>query len=701
GNDGGVFLSDDGGKTWRFLDRLPIEQFYQVATDSRSPYNLCGGLQDNNSWCGPSSDNGAHSDSSLEWYAVVGGDGEYAVPAPSDPNIIYTDSQDGFIERLDLTTHLSRLVRPSADSVEAAKPSDLKYRFNWTSPIAVSPTDANTVYLGANVLFKSTDGGQHWTAISDDLTRNDRSKQPVAGEPMGHDVSGAETYDTILCITLAPTDPKVIWVGTDDGLVQVTRDGGKHWANVTGQIPGAPAWAMVYQIGASPFDAGTAYVAFDGHKLDDHKPYVYRTSDYGQTWQKIATGLPDDEPIHVVREDPNQKGLLVAGSDTGLFYSTGDGNQWNPLKANFPTTPVYDLKFIKSTHDLAVATHGRGIFVFDDIRPIEEYSTSIAPSAFHLFTPGAGVLYHHWQRDEGQQNAYTAPNAPNGVVIDYYLKSRLEPTPDEKKNHQSAVKIVITDSKGHTVETQYGPSKAGINRAIWTMHYEGPTRLSFVPAPPPNEYFNPNQGPMAIPGDYRVTVTVNGQSQTADASILPDPNLNIDPSVFRAQLQSALLALNEVSAMNEMLNRLDGMQKELSGFKATVDKSTDPATKRKYTSLLKQGDELDKKLSGLEAQVFNTQVQRDASEDSIHYLERLHSQLSGMARQVGRSYGEAPDEIVQAKLDQLHKELDQRLADYNSFLKGSIASYNKAAYADGAPTLYGGDPISVQQPPAM
>ncbi len=701
GNDGGVFLSTDSGKTWRFLDGLPIEQFYQVAADSRSPYNLCGGLQDNSSWCGPSSDNGAHSASSLEWYTVVGGDGEYAVPAPSDPNIIYTDSQNGFIERLDLVTHLSRFVRPSVESIEQMNPADMKYRFNWTAPIAVSPTDANVVYLGGNVLFKSTDGGQNWTTLGGDLTRNDKSKQSVAGAPLAHDVSGAETYDTILCITLAPTDPKVVWVGTDDGLVQVTRDGGKHWTNVTSQIPGAPAWAMVYQIGVSPFDAGTAYVSFDGHKLDDHKAYVYRTSDYGQTWKKITTGLPDDSPIHVVREDPNQKGLLVAGSDTGLFYSADDGNQWNPLKANFPVTPVYDLKFIKSAHDLVVATHGRGILVLDDIRPVEEYSASLASSFFHLFTPGNGILYHHWERDEDQQNAYAAPNAPNGVVIDYYLKLKLESTAAEKKSHHTPVKIVITDAKGNKVETQYGPSKAGVNRAVWTLRYEGPTRLSFVPAPPPNRYFNPNQGPLAIPGEYHVIVTVNGQSQTADAVILPDPNLKIDPSAFRAQLKAALMARNEVSAVDEMLNRLDGMKKQMATFKSAVNQSSDPAAKKKYASLLSQGEGLDKRLFNLENQVFNPEVQRDAPEDSIHYLERLHSQLSGAARSVGRSYGQAPNEIVQARLDQLRKELDQSLADYNALLKGPVAAYNKAAYAEGAPTLYGGDPISVQPPPAL
>jgi photosystem II stability/assembly factor-like uncharacterized protein len=701
GNDGGVFLSSDGGKTWRFLDGLPIEQFYQVAADSRSPYDLCGGLQDNSSWCGPSSDNGGHRLSSLLWYTVVGGDGEYAVPAPSDPNIIYTDSQNGFIERLDLAHHLSRFIRPSVESVEEMKPSDLKYRFNWTAPIAVSRTDANEVYLGANVLFKSTDGGRHWTRLSGDLTRNDKTKQPVAGAPLAHDVSGAETYDTILSITISPTDPKVIWVGTDDGLVQVTRNGGKSWSNVTGQIPGAPAWAMVYQIGVSPFDAGAAYVAFDGHKLDDHSAYVYRTSDYGQSWQKITDGLPPSVPVHVVREDPNQKGLLVAGTDTGLFYSLDDGNHWSSLKANFPATPVYDLKFIKASHDLVVATHGRGVFVLDDIRPVEEYTALIASSDFHLFTPGPGVLYHHWQRDEGQQNAYAAPNAPSGIVIDYYLKSELKATPAEEKSHHGPVKILISDVQGRPVATEYGPAKAGVNRAVWTMHYDGPVKLDFVPAPPPSRYFNPNQGPLAIPGNYRIAVTANGQTQTAEGKIVPDPNLNIDPSVFRAQLKAALAARNELSAMDEILNRIEGMKKQIQSFNTTVQRNPDAAVKKKYASLLDQGGALRKKLSDLENQMFNPQVQRSAPEDSIHYLERLHSQLSSAARRVGRTYGQAPTELMQARLDQLGKELNERLVEFNALLKGPVAAYNKAAYGQGAPTLYQGDPVSILPPPSL
>jgi photosystem II stability/assembly factor-like uncharacterized protein len=281
GNDGGVCLTTDGGKSWRFLDNLPIEQFYMVSASSETPYSLCGGLQDNNAWCGLSSNLGGRAVSGADWYTVTGGDGEYAVFASSDPNIIYVDSQNGSISRLDRRTHISRSIRPYLRGVEDMNTADLKYRFNWTSPIAVSETNADEVYLGGNVVFKTTNAGKDWTPLSPDLTRNDKSKQDVAGGPVQHDISGAETYDTILCITLAPTDPKVIWVGTDDGLVHVTRDGGQNWTNVS--VKGAPEWARIYQIGVSPFEAGTAYLAYDAHELDNRHPYVYKTTDYGKT----------------------------------------------------------------------------------------------------------------------------------------------------------------------------------------------------------------------------------------------------------------------------------------------------------------------------------------------------------------------------------------------------------------------------------
>ena len=696
GTDGGAYLSTDGAKTWRFLDGMPIEQFYMVSASSTEPYSVCGGLQDNSSWCGPSSDLSRRGVSNAAWYTVVGGDGEYAVFAPSDPNIVYSDSQDGSISRVDLKTHMSRSIRPYLPGVEEVKPADLKYRFNWTSPIAVSPTDANEVYLGGNVVFKSTDGGKTWAPISGDLTRNDKSKQEIAGGPVQHDISGAETYDTILSITLAPTDPKVIWVGTDDGLVQVTRDGGKSWKNVAPNISGAPEWARVYQVGVSPFNAGTAYVTYDAHELDNRGVYVYRTSDYGATWQKITDGLPDNSPAHVVREDPNKRGFLVAGTDTGLFYSSDRGDHWQPLKSNFPTVPVMDVQFVKNQHDLLVATHGRGILVLDDIRPLEEFTQAVQSSAFHLFTPKSGTIFHMWRSDEGQGGGYTAPNAPTGAVIDYYLKTEIKPTPEQRMEHHRPVKIVITDERGNPVATDYGPGEAGINRFVWTMQYEGPEPLKYERMPTPNAFFNANRGPRVAPGTYKVSVTANGQTESTNVTVEPDPNLHVDPAIFRAEAEAGVKARNEMSAINEVINRIDGINKELEAFRSAVQGSDDQQEQAKYRPVIARGRELSKKLSAIKDAIYNPNVQHQVSEDDIHELTDFHGQLNRLVFEVGGAYGEVPNELVRQQMTELFTKADATIKQYNEALRTDIAEYNKAAQSAGAPGVFGGSPIEVK-----
>jgi len=696
GTDGGAYLSTDGAKTWRFLDGMPIEQFYMVSASSTDPYSVCGGLQDNSSWCGPSSDLSRRGVSNAAWYTVVGGDGEYAVFAPSDPNIVYSDSQDGSISRVNLKTHFSRSIEPYLEGVEAVKPADLKYRFNWTSPIAVSPTDPNEVYLGGNVVFKSTDGGKTWAPISGDLTRNDKSKQMIAGGPVQHDISGAETYDTILTITLAPSDPKVIWVGTDDGLVQVTRDGGKSWKNVAPNISGAPKWARVYQVGVSPFDPGTAYVTYDAHELDNRGVYVYRTSDYGATWQKITDGLPDNTPAHVVREDPNKRGFLVVGTDTGLFYSSDRGNHWQPLKSDFPTVPVMDVQFVKGKHDLIVATHGRGILVLDDIRPLEEFTPDVQSSAFHLFTPESGTIFHFWRADEGQGGGYTAPNAPTGAVIDYYLKTEIKPTVEQRMEHHRPVKIVITDERGNTVATDYGPGEAGINRFVWTMQYEGPEPLRYEKMPTPNAFFNANRGPRVAPGTYKVSVTANGQTESTNVTVEPDPNLHVDPAIFRTEAEAGLRARNEMTAINEVINRIDGISKELEGFRSAVQGSDDQQEQVKYRPIIARGRELNKKLSAIKDAIYNPNIQHNVSEDDIHELTDFHGQLNRLVFEVGGAYGEAPNELLRQQMAELFTKADATIKQYNDALHTDIAEYNKAAGSAGAPGVFGGSPIAVK-----
>ncbi|MBU6469361.1 MAG: hypothetical protein KGL00_05805 [Gammaproteobacteria bacterium] len=688
GNDGGVYLSVNGGKNWRFLDTLPIEQAYTVSVDNQSPFHACVGLQDNSAWCGPTSSLDERFVTGKNWFPVVGGDGEYAVIAPSDPHIIYADLEDGYTFRYDTRTHLSQMIRPTASyglQNSSKTLAQSEYRFNWTSPIAVSPTDANTVYLGAQVLFKSSDGGAHWQVISPDLTRNDKSKQGIPGGPVYHDVSSAENYDTLLSITLAPTDPdKVIWVGTDDGLVQLTRDSGAHWTNVTPH--GAPEWARVYQIGVSPFDAGTAYVSFDGHMVNDDRAYVYRTDNYGKSWSKITDGLPLHTPVLVVREDPNRKGLLIAGTMTGLYYSMDDGGYWQALTGDFPTVPVFDLTFAPATHSLAVATHGRGLFVLDNLRPLEEWDSDIAGSEFHLFSPQSGTLYNHWAGDEGQQWSYAVPNAPKGVVFSYWLKSTLKP--DAKDAHKGPVKIVIADAQGHTVNTLHAPGNAGLNEFVWDNDYQGPTPINFVKGANPE---GRGGGPSVLPGRYAATLTANGHTQTQTVSVRLDPNLNVRLADYRAQLLVELDLRNQMSALNELLNRLSDWQGRLDSLSAPSHGAAPPK------ALLADAQTLSQKITTLKDRLWNPDIQHNVDEDFLKDLPRFHGVLQWNGFFVG-GYAQAPAQFVTDKLTELQGELQGYLDRFNRLLSQDVPAFNKAAYAAGEPTLPVGKPIMYEAP---
>jgi len=701
GNDGYALVSTDGGKSWRGFDNIPIEQFYMVSADSSVPYNVCGGLQDNNAWCGPSNSLSRGGIGAGDWYVTAGGDGEYVVPAPSDPTIVYSDSQNGNINRLDKKTRLSRNIRPYLGTVSEMSPAQLKYRFNWTSPIAVSAKDANEVYIGGNVVFKSSDAGSHWSVISPDLTRNDKSKQVVSGGPIHHDLSGAETYDTLLSLQIAPTDPNVIWAGSDDGQVSVTRDGGKNWTNVTKKIPNLPEWGRIYQIDVSPFDAGTAYIVSDRHMLDDRRPYAYKTGNYGETWTSIAKGLPGDATCYVVREDPNRKGFLVAGTGTGLFSSADNGATWKPLKADFPNAPVWDLKFVKASHDLVVATHGRGLFVFDNITPIEEWTDAIEGKDFHLFSSPPAAMLQSWNRRGFASGGFWAPNPPNGVTIDYYVKTEIKQTEEQKKARRDAVKIVLTDEKGAPVSTQWAPAKEGINRHVWNMRYEGPRRVASAKEAPPNEFFEPNRGPDVVPGTYKVAVTVKGETQTQTVIVLPDPRMPSDMEAFRAQARAALEVRNGVTALNEMINRIDSLQNQISALEKDLRGGSDEGESgrgsRRYEAVLKAAKELGKKLKDLRDGVYNPDLQRDVGQDSIHYHTDLQGQLQRL-NQALSGYNQAPGDLFKEDLAERRKKLDGTLAQFNDLAKTGIASFNKTAAEQGVPTLFAGDPIQVQPP---
>ncbi|MCL5028832.1 MAG: hypothetical protein M1480_07405 [Bacteroidetes bacterium] len=697
GNDGGSYESLNGGTNWRYFDNMPIEQFYQCATDSLIAYNIGGGLQDNNAWYGPSHNLNGGSIDGYHWFPVAGGDGEYVVPAPSDPNIIYSESQDGFLNRLDLKTGLRHEIRPYLFDASDKKPADLKYRFNWTTPIAVSYHDANEVYLGANVLFKTTDGGETWKVISPDLTRNDKTKQQISGGPINNDISGAETYGTIISISISPQDSKVIWIGTDDGQVQYTKDGGEHWTNVTNNIPHLPEWGKIYQIDVSPFSPSACYIIDDRHMLDDRKPYVYRTEDYGKTWTLITKGLPEDEPAHVVREDPNKKGFLFLGTETSLYFSTDNGSNWTKMKSNFPTAPVFDLKFVKQTHDLVIATHGRGIFVLDNITPLENFDKKVEENEFTFFgIQPVYQLYTWWKGGFNEPGKYSAPNPPGGAVINYYLKSEIKPSKEKMKSNFVPVMIQIQNMDGSEIDMLHGTTKEGLNRLEWNLHYKSGVALSADTAH--GRRGGLHYGPEVLPGTYKISITVSGKTETQIVEVKADPRMNYNLDAAKAQFAAVKKVQDDISDMNTMLNRIDVIHNQIENLNSSIrgitGKQVDSTSE--YHPVILKGHQIDSALIALKDTMLSTKAQRGVGEDDIHYLSHFHDWYGGLYYSIAGEYDKAPTQIQLDELGELEGQLKVYLDKFNEIIGTTIPEFNTLASTKSLPIILAGEKISLK-----
>src|SRR5713101_2444466 len=393
GSDGGIHWSYDNGKTWDFVNTIAIGQFYEIGLDNERPYHICGGLQDNGSWCGPVRTLSTDGIINEDWKLINGGDGFYAQVDPLDANIVYAESQDGDLARRDLRTGQARSVKPEA------KLGEPHYRFNWNSPVAISAQDHQTIYYGGNFLFKSTNRGDSWTRLGAQLTSDvDRNKLSLFEKVPDKDTlsrhDGVEEYPTITTISESPVSASVLWAGTDDGNLQVTRDGGKTWKNVASRVGGLPKGIYVSRVVASKYAEGTAYATFDGHRTDDYGVYIYLTTDYGESWKAIRTGIPDSAgSVHVVREHPHNSNMLFAGTEFGLWVSWDRGANWSALKSNFPTVPVDDIQIHPRENDLVVATHGRSIWVLDDLAAIEKMDGTVASADVMFFPPRASTLW--------------------------------------------------------------------------------------------------------------------------------------------------------------------------------------------------------------------------------------------------------------------------------------------------------------------
>jgi len=669
-NDGGASVSHDTGKSWTPENNQPTAQFYHVAADTALPYRVYGAQQDNSTVAIATRSDGFAIDRP-DWYDVGGGESGFVVPDPRDPMVVYAGSYDGLITRFDKRNGQEQDISSWPVNPMGAGAAELKHRFQWTAPILISPNDPSVLYHGGEAVFKTTDGGMSWTAISGDLTRNDKSKQQSSGGPLTQDNTSVEYYDTVFALAESPVEKGVIWAGTDDGLVHVTRDGGQHWTNVTAKEFGE--WSLVSIIDPSPHAAGSAYVAIDRHKLDDYRPYAFKTTDYGKSWTKITTGLPESSYLHVVREDPKRKGLLFAGTENGIYISFDDGAHWQPLKLNLPTTPIHDL--LVKNDDLIVATHGRAFWILDDISPLRQIMASTASEDAHLYQPASAIRY----RGAGFTLPATVPvgaNPPTGVIIDYFLKSK----------PKDGVTLEVLDSKGKVIrkysskkpaegasqdEEEFGvartgdtlPADEGLNRFVWDMRGEVPAKV-----PGSVSWGGRPTGVLVMPGTYQIKLTVAGKASTASAEISKDPRVGVSAADLEKQNELAMRIWSRVSAGHEAVNQIRSVRGQLEALKKRI--GADAAAK----PVLDAADALKKKMDAVEEKII--QPKSKSGEDPLNYPIQVADQLMALQGTV-ESADAAPTAQCYVAFDELNGRLETQLAAWKVIQSKDLAALNE------------------------
>lgn len=529
GSDGGIHQTWDRGRTWDHLNTVPLGQFYEVNADNARPYNVCGGLQDNGTWHGPSRTFVAQGVQAADWRTIGGGDGFFCVIDHADPATVYTESQDGNISRVNLKTLERKGIRPTPPPG-----IDEKYRFNWNSPILVSAHDHRTVYYGGNRVFMSKDRGDNWTPVSPDLTLNEkRDEKQIFGKTAKEFLSrndGVVHWNTATTIAESPLKAGVLWYGADDGSLAVTKDGGANWTKLT--VNGVPKGTYVSRIEPSRSGEGAAYVAFDGHRGDDFKPYLFMTTDYGATWKAIHAGLPDGATLSVVREHPKNADVLFVGTEFALWTSFNRGASWIRLKGNLPTVPVDDVFIHPRENDLILGTHGRSVWIMDDIGGLSGLTETAAASPVYLFEPRLATQWRVFSVGASNgHKVFNGPNPPDGGAVQYWLKD----APAETDN----VTITITDSRGQKIRDIRGTKNAGLNRVMWDLRHQPP------PAPEGGGgggfggggggFGGGPRGPLVWPGTYSVKVSVGSASSEARPMVVEDdPRIEISEADRRA-----------------------------------------------------------------------------------------------------------------------------------------------------------------------
>jgi photosystem II stability/assembly factor-like uncharacterized protein len=652
GDDGGMWYSYNGGSKWWKGENLPVSQFYHVSVDDNDPYRVYGGLQDNSSWVGESQYPGGIANS--QWENMYGGDGFWMFPDPADPDYLYAEYQGGNVGRVNRYTHEARNIQPRPNYKE-------KLRFNWNTPIALSPNEKGTIYIGAQFLFRSRDHGQTWDRISPDLTTNDPEKQKQ--EQSGGvtvDNSSAEMHTTIYSISESPKDKSLIWVGTDDGNLQLTRDGGKTWNNVVGNIPGLPKNSWVNWVQASNFDAATAYAAFDRHTFGDMAPYVFKTTDYGKTWTPLVT--PEESRgvrgyAHVIKEDLIKPNLLFLGTEFGLYVSIDGGKNWAQFKANhFPAVAVRDLAIQPRENDLILATHGRGIWIVDDITPLRALTPDLLAQEATFVS--ARPVQQRIEGSGGWANGdavFVGDNPPDAAVITYYQRSR---------HLFGKLKLEVLDSSGRVIDELPASKRPGLNRVTWTMR-EKPPRV-----PPAAQIaFAGTRGPRLVPGVYTVRLTKAGKVSETKLTVGLDRRAKFSEADRKAQFDAAMKVHALFGEESALMDRILFLRKDLA----------------KNGAALPEGDALRKSISDFDAKVDAARKKIVATTEggAVTGEERLREhtdQLYGALL----SYEGKPGAYLIAYVDALKRELDDVTKEFEQLLAKDLASLNESLKAKGA-----------------
>jgi photosystem II stability/assembly factor-like uncharacterized protein len=672
GNDGGVYLSRDRGQSWRFVENLPLAQFYHINVDQDTPYHVLGGLQDNGTFRGPSSVWETGGIQYFHWREVDFGDGFAAMADAKNPRFVYAMSQGGALVRADVQTGEWKSIQP-------VHPDGIKLRFNWNSALNVDPFDG-TVYYGSQFLHRSTDLGTTWKIISPDLTTNDSTKQKQAQSGgLTYDVSAAENHTTILTIAPSPVERGVIWVGTDDGNVQLTRDGGASWTNLAERFPGVPRNTWIPHIEASKFDGGTAFVVFDDHRRGTNTPFLFQTTDYGKSWKSLVT--PDIEPfnfIHVIEQDPVVKNLLFLGTEYGMYVSLDGGAKWILWRAGLPRVPHMALIVHPRDGDLVIGTHGRAAFVLDDVRPLRALSTdpSIADRPLHLFDVPPTIQYQPNQTAGMRFLAdakFVGPNRPYGALLSYWVKTG---------NDTAKAAIEVVSADGALIRKFDGPARHGVNRIAWDLRHDGARRLGGTDEPPAE--FAP-AGPPVLPGTYTIKIRRGDQQVSGTVVVRPDPRFEISEADRRAKHDLLLLATARQNVAVEAVDRLAAATKAVDRVKEQLKVKTDSAS----NELVKASDDLKRRLTTVREVLVGPEGRQGLTETE-----------GVVVPAVSRAYGslvsswDAPTEAQQITWRRVEKQLTDALAQVNRVLTEDVAAYRQkvgAVLLDWGPT----DPLTL------